>query len=542
MGDRCLACHTEVAQEIESDDGLHGGFATPANCRDCHSDHQGVTASLTRADLHGYPHERTGYLLRAHATRDEGGAFVCQDCHPNSLRTFSPSTCLACHKLLDLPWMIQHQVTFGVACLDCHDGINSYGAAYDHAAFPLVGRHGETECIFCHREASTLAALRATPTECLACHGADDIHDGRLGTSCGECHSAEGWDGATLDHDRTRFPLTGLHTEVICESCHVDRQWTEIGSTCRSCHTRDDPHGGQFPGDCVDCHLTSGWEDLTFSHARTGFALAGAHAEPSCGACHPGGRYVGTPATCIGCHAEDDRHDGAFGTDCAACHRATTWADWTFDHDLSSFPLTGAHRSASCQGCHSGGSFEGTSSACSSCHGKPSSHGNAFGGSCGSCHSTSAWRPASFNGPHPFPMNHGGAGGNCSTCHPSSPHRLHVHACHNSRRDGGQAQGDRVLEPGGLHRLPSEWGRRGRRRLDRRRGRPARPSRAAMMLLGPSRLSRLRKGAPPRPPAPASCSRYRRALREADRKSLALCQPAECAHTATGVTGLFRLC
>jgi len=430
MGDRCLACHAEVAQEIETDDGLHGGFATPANCRDCHSDHQGVTASLTRADLHGYPHERTGYLLRAHATRDEGGAFVCQDCHPDSLRTFSPSTCLACHQLLDLPWMIQHRVTFGVACLDCHDGIDSYGAAYDHAAFPLVGRHGETECIFCHREASTLAALRATPTECLNCHGADDIHDGRLGTSCGECHSAEGWDGATLDHDRTRFPLTGLHTEVICESCHVDRQWTEIGSTCRSCHTRDDTHGGQFPGDCVDCHMTSGWEDLTFSHARTGFALAGAHAEPSCGACHPGGKYVGTPSTCIGCHAKDDRHNGEFGTDCAACHRATTWADWTFDHDLSSFPLTGAHRSASCQGCHSGGSFEGTSSACSSCHGKPSSHGNAFGGSCGSCHSTSAWRPATFNGPHPFPMNHGGAGGNCAACHPSSLTSYSCTGCH----------------------------------------------------------------------------------------------------------------
>src|SRR3989337_2607329 len=50
MGDRCLACHTGVAQEIESEGGLHGGFATSANCRDCHSDHQGVSASLTRAD------------------------------------------------------------------------------------------------------------------------------------------------------------------------------------------------------------------------------------------------------------------------------------------------------------------------------------------------------------------------------------------------------------------------------------------------------------------------------------------------------------
>src|SRR3989304_10607638 len=33
MGGRCLACHTEVAQEIESEDGLHGGVATSADAR-----------------------------------------------------------------------------------------------------------------------------------------------------------------------------------------------------------------------------------------------------------------------------------------------------------------------------------------------------------------------------------------------------------------------------------------------------------------------------------------------------------------------------
>jgi hypothetical protein len=434
MGDRCLACHTEMAQEIESESGLHGGFATPSNCRDCHTDHQGLTASLTVADPRGFPHERTGYTLEAHPTRGGGGVFLCQDCHPDSLRTFAPSSCLACHRELDLPWMVQHQATFGTVCLDCHDGIDTYGGSFDHRVFPLTGGHGEIECIFCHREADTMLALRLTPGECIDCHAVDEIHDGRLGSDCGECHTADGWEDASIDHDLTRFPLTGLHLDLTCESCHVERQWTGIGMECRSCHTQDDPHGGQFTVDCADCHTTGGWDDLIFTHGRTGFPLVAAHFEPSCADCHPGGRYVGTPSSCIGCHADDDRHNGAFGTDCAACHRPTTWADWTFDHDLSSFPLTGAHRSASCQGCHSGGSFEDTSSACSACHGKPSSHGSVFGGSCGSCHSTSAWRPASFNGPHPFSMNHGGAGGNCSTCHPSSLMDYSCTGCHEHSR------------------------------------------------------------------------------------------------------------
>ncbi|HMK09716.1 MAG TPA: cytochrome c3 family protein, partial [Anaerolineales bacterium] len=430
MGDRCLACHANVRQEIDSQDGLHGGFATAANCRNCHTDHRGVAASLTLSEPLGYPHERTGYMLQAHPTGSLGGVFTCQDCHPDSLRNFSETTCLACHRLLDLPWMTQHQATFGTACLNCHDGIDTYGAHFAHTTYPLVGQHAQIECIYCHRQATTLVSLRSTPAECRDCHAADDIHLGRLGTACSECHTPEGWQGASIDHSRTRFALTGQHRTVACESCHVDRQWTGIGMTCQACHRGDDPHGGQFTQDCSECHTTSGWGDLIFSHAQTGFPLEAAHAKPACADCHPGGRYVGTPASCSGCHAKDDRHNGSFGMNCGACHRPTTWSDWTFDHNLASFRLTGAHRNVACLDCHEGGRFEGTPSSCSACHNKPSSHGSAFGSNCGACHSTSAWRPASFNGPHPFPMNHGGAGGNCGKCHTSSLMDYSCTGCH----------------------------------------------------------------------------------------------------------------
>src|SRR5574340_1010662 len=45
MADRCNACHTDIADQITTRTGLHGGLVT-ANaghiCRGCHSDHKGA--------------------------------------------------------------------------------------------------------------------------------------------------------------------------------------------------------------------------------------------------------------------------------------------------------------------------------------------------------------------------------------------------------------------------------------------------------------------------------------------------------------------
>jgi hypothetical protein len=429
MADRCLACHTGVRQEFSTGGGLHGRYASADDCRTCHTDHGGATATLTLADPGDFPHERTGYSLRAHPLTADGGQLGCVDCHPDTPTSFRPPECLACHEARDPAYMGEHVETFGTACLNCHDGIDSYGTDFDHATYPLTGGHAGAPCRACHHVATTLGALRAAATECVACHAADDIHDGRLGATCGTCHTPATWADASIDHDRTRFPLVGEHVGVLCGSCHINRQWTGIGLTCRSCHAEDDPHVGQFGGDCVRCHAATGWEDVTFDHATTRFALKGGHATPACAACHPGGRFVGTPTSCIGCHAGDDRHRGAFGKDCAACHRTTTWKDSTFDHARTSFPLTGAHRRVTCQRCHAGGKFEGTRTACSACHARPASHGTVLRGGCGSCHSTRAWKPASFNGPHPFPMSHGGAG-SCAACHPSTLTSYSCTKCH----------------------------------------------------------------------------------------------------------------
>ncbi len=41
----------------------------------------------------------------------------------------------------------------------------------------------------------------------------------------------------------------------------------------------------------------------------------------------------------------------------------------TFDHDLTRFVLTGRHQNVTCESCHQGGQFEGTTTSCNTCHG-----------------------------------------------------------------------------------------------------------------------------------------------------------------------------
>ena len=422
MGDRCLVCHTTVKQEIASKGGLHGRLlATSTTCRDCHTDHRGETATLTLADPRVFPHEQTGYSLASHQLKGQGGTFGCRDCHPGSPVSFKAPTCASCHQALDAPYMAQHEATFGTTCLNCHDGAETYGKSFKHATYALTGGHEQAQCAGCHQQATTLAALRATTTECVACHAAKDVHQGRLGTSCAECHTTANWTDARIDHNRTRFALVGQHAGAVCESCHVDRHWTGIGTTCRSCHAKDDPHAGQFPGDCASCHAATGWKNVTFNHSTTAFALDGAHAGSTCAACHANGRYVGTPTTCVACHAAKDQHKGALGTACASCHTTRAWKPATFNHNQAAFQLTGAHLSVTCQKCHADGTFKGAPTTCAACHTKPVSHGSALSGTCSTCHTTRAWKPATFNhAKSAFPLTGAHRGVTCQKCHGGS--------------------------------------------------------------------------------------------------------------------------
>jgi hypothetical protein len=132
---------------------------------------------------------------------------------------------------------------------------------------------------------------------------------------------------------------------------------------------------------------------------------------------------------CYSCHHADDPHEGRFGVDCSQCHTADGWSPAKFDHNLSNFPLTGAHMAVACEDCHVNGQFQGLRTACVACHAEPASHAGQFGTDCAICHSTTAWTPAEFNGKHSFPLDHGD-GATCATCHPSSFTAYTCYGCH----------------------------------------------------------------------------------------------------------------
>jgi hypothetical protein len=370
MADRCVVCHTDIAAQMFDVAKLHG-MITQKNstlaCRDCHPEHRGPSASLTELGENSFPHDALGFSLAAHQKTASNQPFSCDDCHQGDITTFAVDSCDSCHRQMDAVFAQAHSISYGTACLDCHDGVDRFGNSFSHASFTFKtgGGHADVACVKCHTDARSLADFQNTPQDCYSCHNADDEHNGQFGTDCGQCHSATSWKDATFDHNLSAFKLEGEHGEVACEKCHVSNV------------------------------------------------------------------FKGTPTDCYSCHKNKDEHNGEFGTDCAACHNPSNWDDASFDHNRSNFPLTGAHTGVECEQCHTNGQFKGLASTCVSCHAEPVEHAGQFGTDCVACHSTTAWTPAEFNGEHTFPLNHGESGRvSCATCHPSNYTTYTCYGCH----------------------------------------------------------------------------------------------------------------
>ena len=99
MADKCLACHTEVAAQLQARNGLHGrlvGEPASPTCRGCHTDHRGPRAALTVLDS-SFAHDLTGYSLAGHQRSVNGAKVTCADCHPKGLTQFDQGVCSSCH-------------------------------------------------------------------------------------------------------------------------------------------------------------------------------------------------------------------------------------------------------------------------------------------------------------------------------------------------------------------------------------------------------------------------------------------------------------
>lgn len=330
MADRCVLCHTDIATQLRDPTSLHGVVMSSSEnqpCYNCHPEHRGSDAQLTTLDPDAFPHQATGYSLEGHQLAADDSPFACTDCHAENLASLDPIRCADCHRDLDAAYMQAHDRAFGPDCLACHDGLDTYGAPFDHgqSAFPLLGRHALLACADCHQRAQAIADLKGTPQDCFACHQADDAHDGQFGRDCAACHTTDGWEQATFDHNQTAFPLGGAHLETACAQCHLDGVYQGTPQDCAVCHEDPAFHRGLLGSECASCHTATAWSPARYDRAHSFPTNHGEDGANPCQTCHP---ETLSTYTCYDCHEHDrvetegkHREEGITDfQDCMRCH------------------------------------------------------------------------------------------------------------------------------------------------------------------------------------------------------------------------------
>jgi hypothetical protein len=478
----------------------HGLLNIP--CENCH------TAAGWRPirSVPEFDHNKTKYPLRGMHENVK-----CSLCHVKPVFTDVGKTCADCHRDI-------HNRQLGPNCEQCHT-VQGWKVATqqvkDHQnRFPLLGGHSAVQCQDCHKSAAS-GIFYGLSTDCQSCHLRDwqntsnPPHASNPSafpvSACKDCHTSfDSWLGATFMGNHAAppisFPLTGGHANVPCEACHVNNNFhLQIAATdCGNggCHlttwqrTNNPAHstaGTPFAvGNCSQCHDTIAWTDLTsFNHSVTGFTLTGSHTTTPCVQCHVNNNYTLqiAPTDCgnSSCHLKQWNSTETMGasvpnhvtagfpiSQCSTCHNTTSWADATFNHNSTGFPLTNSHQMApagkmtACAQCHINNNYNlqiaPTDCGNAGCHlttwqqtNNPthSTSGGAFAAAnCATCHDTVAWTDNSFNhsvtgftlvgthvSPTPTP---------CVSCHISNNYNLtstDCMSCHKSAWSSTQTIG-----------------------------------------------------------------------------------------------------
>ncbi len=159
---------------------------------------------------------------------------------------------------------------------------------------------------------------------------------GPMKLACEKCHTSSSWkplrSKPEFDHNKTPFPLRGLHAGVRCQECHVDPVFANLGRNCQDCHA--DLHRRKNGAQCDLCHQVSGWQVSIHSinEHQDRFPLIGAHAAVDCYSCHKIGAVgqfnrQGLSTDCVSCHlrafqsAKSPNHVAlGYSRDCRQCH------------------------------------------------------------------------------------------------------------------------------------------------------------------------------------------------------------------------------
>ncbi|MFA7419287.1 MAG: multiheme c-type cytochrome [Melioribacteraceae bacterium] len=380
----CYECHTPKYindEKIKKHKGTFLGLS--ATCNSCHTDVHQASLGNNCENCHGmesfkpaikFNHDKARFVLTgAHLKVD------CSKCHltiiknEQKLQQFKGidfANCSSCHQDF-------HKGKFGPKCNSCHV-TESFRViknldSFDHSKtnYKLLGKHASVECKQCHT-----SGLHVKPKyeKCIDCH--TDYHKGdfvknNFVTDCRICHDVKGFQLTSFtieEHAKANFKLTGAHLAVPCQSCHFknDKWKFKIEKKeCSSCHS--EVHGGSIPSgllknnDCLACHTTNQWKEVTYDHSATKFPLLGSHLNQSCTKCHVRNEFekrviisFKKKSECVECH--NDVHQGQFIKNgivkCESCHQFNNWKPEQFDHSKTSFPLDGAHSKVYCYKCH----------------------------------------------------------------------------------------------------------------------------------------------------------------------------------------------
>ncbi len=378
-----------------------------------------------------------GDLIQGHADLQKD----CSNCHVDFSQGAQETLCLDCHEKVALD--VEAETGFhGISaqagansCSQCHtdhigleaDIVALDEEVFDHnqTDFSLIGAHQAVPCASCHEDGKK---LREAPSQCVDCHKDDEPHDGALGRECADCHTATSWvQIQNFDHSQTRFPLQNSHATVACTACHAGEVYKDLPRTCVGCHRIQDVHQDRFGPRCESCHISTEWSRIRFNHNEdTDFTLLGKHEKASCNSCHAVNVFEHeTATTCVGCHREDDSHNGSLGTKCETCHTPEGWRNnVAFDHDLARFPLIGLHLLVACDACHITNNFAEIKMECVACHQQDDPHFGRLGPVCETCHNPNGWEFWLFdhNRQTDFNLTGSHAGLKCESCHlPTGP-------------------------------------------------------------------------------------------------------------------------